>query len=175
MDTPNNAGTALPLHAERTFYPGTNTAAALLKDPFWFAAKWGNFTENPKNANGIPDQQSEWDTDLDGVPDSYYYVTNPLKLEQQLSKAFADLDKNTSSGTAASVLATNTEGSGSTVQAYFLPKKDSADGTVTTTWRGYLEILWMDPWGNLREDSDEDGHLDLQNSSDTNAVGSFRL
>ena len=44
----------------RTFSPGTTAAASYLKDPLWYAAKWGGFID--RNGNGIPDQRDEWAT-----------------------------------------------------------------------------------------------------------------
>ena len=70
-----------------------STTAGTLQDPLWYAAKFGSF--NDVNGNGIPDQQSEWDIRLadgspgqDGVPDTYFLVTNPLGLESSLDRAF---------------------------------------------------------------------------------------
>ncbi|MGD8985048.1 MAG: Calx-beta domain-containing protein [Desulfobacteraceae bacterium] len=79
----------LPLTAVRTFSPGTTTSATLLKNPLWYAAKWGGF--NDINEDDMPDATPEWDEDGDGLPDTYFYVVNPLKLEQQLNQSFADI------------------------------------------------------------------------------------
>jgi type IV pilus assembly protein PilY1 len=152
LDTPNVAG-ALPTMTTRTFYPGTDTAASLLKDPFWYAAKWGSF--NDSNGNGVPDVQSEWDKDLDGVPDAYFYVTNPLRLEQQLSRSFAEILSKTSSGTAAAVVANNSEGQGTMLQAFFKPSYVTQNNEQLS-WVGYLRSLWVDQFGHLREDSNHD-------------------
>jgi VCBS repeat-containing protein len=79
----------LPTSATRRFYHGETNAATLLNDPLWYAAKWGGFTD--LNDNKKPDLESEWDQKGDGVPDTYFYVVNPLKLEQQLTRAFVDI------------------------------------------------------------------------------------
>jgi type IV pilus assembly protein PilY1 len=158
LDTPNTTS-ALPLTTSRIFSPGTDTAASLLKDPFWYAAKWGAFNEDPNVENGVPDVQTEWDKDLDGVPDTYYYVTNPLKLEQQLGKSFADIGSKSSSGTAAAVVANNTEGQGTMIQAFFMPSFDTLGGKELT-WMGYLRSLWVDQFGHLREDSNHNSQLE---------------
>lgn len=84
----------LPLTSTRTFKTGTSAAATLLKDPLYYAAKWGGFIDS--NSNQIPDLDSEWDSKNnitqanvgDGVPDNYFLVTNALGLEKQLSSAF---------------------------------------------------------------------------------------
>lgn len=62
----------LPLASNRTFSAGNNTAIRL-KDPLWFAAKYGN----PSTATGIPA--------------NYFLVTNPLNLRDQLRQAFDNI------------------------------------------------------------------------------------
>jgi len=70
-------------------------AATTLRDPLWYAAKYGGF--NDKNANSMPDLVSEWDAKgpagpnvalPDGNPDNYFLVTNALTLKSQLDEAF---------------------------------------------------------------------------------------
>ena len=45
------------------------------------------------------------------------------------------------------------------MQAYFRPSK--IEGTEEVNWLGYLQSLWVDPCGNLREDSNQDKRLNL--------------
>ncbi len=95
-----NDSQALPLNATRTFTVGTTgSVATILKNPLWFAAKWGSFDD--KNGNNIPDAADEWDSDNDGTPDNYFLVQNPLNLKEQLNAVLGNiLDR---SGSASSV------------------------------------------------------------------------
>ncbi|HKU15856.1 MAG TPA: PilC/PilY family type IV pilus protein [Steroidobacteraceae bacterium] len=100
LDTPNVAG-ALPLTWSKTFTAGSASGAGTLKDPLWYAAKWGGFKDG--NANGRPDVTSEWDTNNDGNPDNYFLVTNALTLSTQLRAAFEEIIARTTSASSASV------------------------------------------------------------------------
>lgn len=86
VTSPPAACNSLPIETTRTFQTGTNAAGIVLKDPLWFAAKYGGF--NDTNNSGTPDQTTEWDANGDGVPDNYFLVTNALGLKAQLQKAF---------------------------------------------------------------------------------------
>jgi type IV pilus assembly protein PilY1 len=66
--------TGLPPTANRTFSVGTTGGAELLKNPLWYAAKYGN-------DQGVT-------LDANGDPTNYFLVTNPLYLRAQLTKAF---------------------------------------------------------------------------------------
>ncbi len=87
----------LPTTATRIFTASSGSSATVLKDPLWYAAKYGGYTD--ANSNGVPDP-GEWDKNVSGTPDNYFLVTNPLSLKAQLSKAFDSIivDNNKSSG-----------------------------------------------------------------------------
>ncbi|MFH1481767.1 MAG: hypothetical protein ABIG67_10900, partial [Pseudomonadota bacterium] len=125
----------------------------LLKD----AAKNGGFID--KNGNNRPDQDSEWDDDGDGIPDTYFEAPNGYDLEERLLRAITDILKRAASGTAVSVLATSGEAEGNMVQAYF--RSSITSGVSEVKWVGYLQSLWIDSYGNLREDSDGDRTLNV--------------
>ena len=78
------------------FSPSSTGGASLLKDPLWFASKWGGFTD--RNSSKTPDLPLEWDADGDGTPDSYFLVQNPLKLRDSLKKAFDNIVQRSGSG-----------------------------------------------------------------------------
>jgi len=158
-DTPSVVA-SMPLTWEKTFtISSSSTAATLLKNPLWYAAKWGGFEDI--NNNNKPDLSNEWDKDGDGKPDTYFFVANPLKLEEKLSKVFADILKRASSGTAVSMLSTSTRGSGIFCQAYFLPAFTNEEANEELSWLGHLKGFWIDSLGQIREDSDENKELEL--------------
>ncbi len=159
LDTPQHPDSALPLIYTKTFTPGTNSGANILQPPLWYAAKWGGFDDI--NNNNIPDDPREWDADSDGVPDNYFYVVNPLKLDEQLNKSFAAMIGKSASGSAVSVFAAKGEGEGTVVQAYFKPRVTDEKGEHDITWAGYLQCLWVDSYGNIREDTNQDKALGI--------------
>lgn len=101
LDYPATAG-ALPTTSTRNFTPSTTgSTATFLKDPLWYAAKYGGFDD--ANGNNIPDS-TEWDADNNGTPDNYFLVVNPLKMLEQMDKALSRIKDD--SGTSAA-LSTN--------------------------------------------------------------------
>ena len=103
---------------------------------------------------GNDDTDYEFDADDDGVPDNYFEAQEGYMLETQLFVALTEILKRSASGTAVSVLSTSSEGEGSLFQAFFRPSV--YDGFREIAWVGYLNQLWVDPYGNLREDSNHD-------------------
>lgn len=80
----------LPLTASRTFTPSsTGSSGSFLKDPLWYAAKYGMPGRDPAS--------------VVGDPDNYFLVTNATTLKAQMTKAFNDILQNTNSVTAVSV------------------------------------------------------------------------
>lgn len=165
LDTPPDgasATTKLQWTATRTFTPDTSGGAAasqLLPNPLWYAAKWGGYDDEKDTLIG-PSVQTEWDKDKNGIPDTYFYVTNPLRLEEQLNKSFADILNRASSGTAASVISNTRSGEGALYQSIFFPEKtDTSSNTVS--WVGQLHSLLVDAYGNMREDTYANKRLDV--------------
>ncbi|MDU0459860.1 MAG: pilus assembly protein PilY, partial [Geobacteraceae bacterium] len=161
---------SMPLTWSKEFTIGTTSSAKSLKNPLWYAAKWGGFED--KNGNNKPDLREEWAKDCTATdinqcnPDNYYQVVNPLKLRRQLNKALTDILRRVTSGTAASIL-NNSEGSGANLlQAVFYPAK-SFDANTESQWIGEMQNLWyfLDPAlqkTSIREDSNQNNTLNLK-------------
>ncbi|MDL2328128.1 hypothetical protein LJC71_00040 [Desulfosarcina sp. OttesenSCG-928-A07] len=146
--------TPLPETAHtRTFTAGSQPAAKILKSPLWYAALWG----------GTLDGETV-DTNDDGTPDTYFDGTTPLVFETRLSRIFQGISQNNpASGTTSTVQAGSGEGSAMLLYAGFRPSVETPWGTVS--WLGYLQGLWVDAWGNLREDTNQNGKLDALNTA----------
>jgi len=127
----------------RIFTPGATAAATILKDPLWYAAKWGGFTD--LNGTGTPDLDSEWDADGDGMPDTYFYVVNPLKLDQQLNRAFSAILSRGTSHVAPVVSvdeANRTQSGDKLFLAFFKPVSDGYwQGNLKKYGLEYVETL----------------------------------
>lgn len=147
----------------------SGSATNLLKDPLWFAAKWGGFQDG--NGNNIPDKRTEWAMNCTATdsskcdPDNYYLVVNPLKLESQMDKALTDILAKTSSGTAASIVNKRQESGANILTAVFYPERDFDNGTKIN-WAGDLQNYWyyFDPYfsnSGLIEDTKTDSKLNL--------------
>lgn len=164
MCTTNIAGGVdRDLKGIRTHTAGTSTAV-LLKTPLWYAAKWGNF-KDIDNSN-TPNTVEEWDAKnnatgalgSDGEPDSYFLVTNPNVLETRLDTTLNEILQRISAGSAAAVIADSVSTVGSLYQALYQPIMIK-DGKKIT-WIGYIHGIFLDEYGNLREDTDGNKRLD---------------
>ncbi|HSS31270.1 MAG TPA: PilC/PilY family type IV pilus protein, partial [Nitrospiraceae bacterium] len=79
--------------------------------------------------------------------------------ETKLAAAFAAILNQTSSGTAASVLSSSTSGEGAIYQSYFYPTQFEAEREIK--YAGYVQSLFVDSYGNFREDTVKDNRLVL--------------
>jgi type IV pilus assembly protein PilY1 len=121
------------------------------------AAKNGGYVE--KDGTTGPSSTSEWDADSDGDPDTYFRADTGTNLESKILQAINAILERSASGTAVSVLATSSEGEGNLIQAYFRPVKTV--GTTDINWLGYLQSLWVDSYGNMREDTNANQTLEI--------------
>jgi type IV pilus assembly protein PilY1 len=136
-----------------------DNARSLLKD----AARAGGFED--RNGNNRPDgdytdppeDRLEWDKNGDGLPDTYFEASDGYKLEKALGAAITDILRRAASGTSVSIISSATEGEGNIIQAYFRPSVPSDSGPEDIKWIGSLQALWIDPMGNMREDTPAGG------------------
>jgi type IV pilus assembly protein PilY1 len=116
---------------------------AILKDPLWYAAKYGNFASSTKVATGanagtftevaLPPNAASWDAvkadgtpGADGTPDGYYLARRPDQLEEQLRKALSNIIGKSNSSPATSSTSIE-EGSYKYISSF---NKDEYYGTV---------------------------------------------
>lgn len=140
----NGSFTTVPSHV-RTFTPSNSPPATILKDPLWFVAKFGGFKD--ANSDGTLSSSAEFDIKNnltttftpDGIPDNYYYVTNPVGLAASLTDAFENILRQ--SGTAAAV-AVNTS-SVTTASSVYQVKFTGND--ATKEWSGNVLARSIDP------------------------------
>ena len=125
------------------------------------AAKNGAFIDY--NNNNYPDLREEWDADGDSVPDAYFEAPSGYQIQKALLKILSIILERISSGTSLAMLSSSVTGEGTALEAYFVPVLH--EGLRKVTWLGYLQALWVDAWGNFREDSHHD--LMLQLTKDT--------
>jgi type IV pilus assembly protein PilY1 len=125
-----STGNATSAISQFVFTPSSTPAATFLKDPLWYASKWGGFAE--ANGNARPDVTPEWDADGDGVPDTYFFVQNPTKLKASLTKAFTAItERGSSSSNLASNNATSIDTNSFVYRASY----------VSSKWIGELEAF----------------------------------
>lgn len=185
-DQTSGPGAPLPGTQNVTFYAVNSMGGAGGSALLASAAKFGGFVD--QNGNGVPDptgqpctfpansslnptpgvptastSSAEWDVNKDCIPDTYFEASQGSNLQTTINNAIASILKRAASGTSVSVLATSSTGEGAIYQAYFLPETAKNDGTTNTVkWYGFTQGLFVDQFGNIREDTNGDGRLTLE-------------
>ena len=134
----------------------TASEATFLPDPLWLAAKYGGFNDldvdGVRVKNGIPDD-GEWEkSSSSSTPANYFLVTNMNELAYQLEAAFEAASRNTSTGTATSASVNSVLGGGLSIQTLYHNSYSDSQGKHIT-WPGNVYGLFVDRWGNMRENS----------------------
>ncbi|MDR1676807.1 MAG: hypothetical protein LBS44_00260, partial [Deltaproteobacteria bacterium] len=133
--------------------------AKTLPNPMWLAAKYGSF--NDLNSNGVPDP-GEWEGP-DGSPKNYFQTTNIAELPAKLEEAFRNMAASVSSGFGTSASVNSILSSGLSVQSYYYPLyADKSNNSQLVKWVGGVYGLFIDRFGNLREDSDGDAQMTMK-------------
>lgn len=130
---------------------GVNLFKEIVKD--------GGFED--MNGDLIPDSL-EWDKNGDGVPDNYYDAEDGYELEAAIMKIVLDILAQISSSSGAAVVAQGGAGAGGgiTAQGQYYPRRTFDTGEVLD-WVGNIYSLWLDSYGLIREDTDENHRLEL--------------
>lgn len=147
-----------------TFFAFGNIAG---REILMHAARLGGFEDT--DGNNIPNVTSEWDKVVnatgapgtDGIPDNYFESSNVDDLQERLMATITSILRKSASGTSISVLATSATGEGTIYQAYFFTS-DIGQAGANVKWAGYTHALFIDGFGNFREDTVQDGVLNYQ-------------
>ena len=123
---PCNEG--LDLVSTREFSPSSAAPAIQLRDPLWYAAKYG---------------APEPTTAASGEPDNYFLVTNPLNLRNQLSRAFDDIAARSLDAGSRTLAGARVGAESFTLQPTFQRERNGKD------WTGNLTALSINPDGSV--------------------------
>ena len=140
--------------------PGTGPA-----NPLWMAAKYGGFETGENDTDSDPNTQTiggsttttddDWDTDGDGIPDTYTLGNQPANMVAGLSDVFEEVANRVASGSAAAVQAGSSRGIGGFYQALYEPEIVVDNDSVL--WSGNLYAWFIDEDGVFYEDTCRDG------------------
>ncbi|MEO0263370.1 MAG: PilC/PilY family type IV pilus protein [candidate division WOR-3 bacterium] len=127
-------------------------------------AAFGGFDD--KNLNLIPDgypntSNEEWDKDGNLIPDNYYLAQSGEEIEKALIEIIYRIMAGAASATSASIVSQTSKGEGIASFALYYPRK--IIGGRDYTWLGEIKGLWIDRFGLLREETENNLTLHLKN------------
>lgn len=145
-----------------TFY-AFGSGSNILKD----TAKLGAFED--RNGNNTFDAGDIWDqynnytgaAGADGLPDAYFESSNADDMRDRFVAAINSILRRSQSGTSISVLATSGTGEGALYQSFFYPSTSEAATNSEVRWTGFTQGMWVNKFGNIREDTLKDNKLTL--------------
>ena len=116
--------------AKSVTYTLGSSSGDSLKEPLYYAAKWGGYNKDLVEPSGFPTNKLTWDSKDDGIdkPDNYYYAIDPAQLAKDLAAVFQEVRATVGS---ASAVASNST-SQNTVDAIYQARLNSED------WSGQL-------------------------------------
>ncbi|MCW8944127.1 MAG: PilC/PilY family type IV pilus protein [Sedimenticola sp.] len=99
-----------------------------------------------------------------GGTGSAYSASNPTTLAATLNTIFNNILNRTSAGTGAAVVSNSSSGVGALYQALYTPALSTQNPSETSSrsvsWVGRLHSIFVDEYGQLREDSNQNDRLD---------------
>lgn len=170
----NEAGRCLPGIQSASIYTFFAFGNINGRELLMHAAQLGGFEDS--NGNNLPDLTSEWDKvnnatgtagstvpgcNADCIPDTYFESSNVDDLQDRLLAAITSILRKSAAGSSVSVLASSLAGDGALYQAYFYVSEVGTGGS-DVRWLGFTEGIFVDRYGNLREDTVQDGRLVLE-------------
>ncbi|MDR2406372.1 MAG: hypothetical protein LBE27_08400, partial [Deltaproteobacteria bacterium] len=152
--------TNLKSQARAFIFRHVSTGAQNLPNPLQLSAKYGGF--NDRNRNGVPDR-GEWEG-RDGLPSNYFQAANIAELPHKLETAFKSIAENPQLKRASAPSIYSLPGGGISLETVYYPLyANPENGSERVSWVGTIFALFVDKYGNLREDSDHDLRLTVVN------------
>jgi type IV pilus assembly protein PilY1 len=157
------------------FYTMVGVPDAQLKDPLWYAAKYGKFDRTvAKNyVLGSELEKAAWDAQSssgtgegDGTPDGYFLAVNPDQLERSLSEVFKQLFDSGGAAPAASSSRSLTEAGVFSSSYKYTPQTVTEDTQASGEFSKYA----FDDSGNLKATSEWDASSKLPSASDRKII-----
>ncbi len=129
-------------------------------------AKHGGFVD--QDTFGDPgyqkyDTTAEYDADGNGRPDNFFYVSSGQELEEALTEILYNIEaiSRVTSAAGGAITSPGISTGGFAYQAQFYPSLE-VNSETTLAWLGNVQALWIDPYGFLREETQGDQYLHLQ-------------
>jgi type IV pilus assembly protein PilY1 len=146
---------------DTTAYTIGSSDVLSLESPLFYAAKWGSYTNAPEDTDPKFNPNTDsWSEDGE-TPTNYALVSNPSTLRESLGKILVKAGKNNATATSAPVSINSITGEGIFLQTVYQPVYVSPDGSSSTSWVGTVSALFLDRYGNIREDSNSNQTLDV--------------
>lgn len=154
-------------------YTMVGVSGESLKDPLWYAAKYGGFDQEQAigytPGSGLPvgawdSKNADGSTGADGVPDNYFLAVDPSQLEQSLSQVFESILK--AGGAAPAATSGRNDFGGFAYTSQYQIK--TASGSVDAIAAGRFQRASLDATGNASKiiDWEAGAKLTARNWSD---------
>ncbi|MFO1370606.1 MAG: PilC/PilY family type IV pilus protein [Marinagarivorans sp.] len=131
-------------------YKVKQSATKMLREPLFYAAKWGGFDGEEPGPNA--------------EPDNYLVVRDPAKLTEEIKKLLRGVQPAVFGYSSVGSISTLDDGTGLSVITQFRPKAAS-DNTHLIEWAGSLRGYFRGKNGYLIEDTNKNGKLETSDLS----------